>query len=173
MGQNIGAVDFLLGIIAGTLISFAFTCVCSSRDQNVNCNCNGVRSDRLKDAVEVNKDQLNKFNCLSSPVCDTVDGDKYRWRDYEADSELGTNTQVISKQELEANEEFIRQNEEFDKEILSKLKDRGDMEMALRRSSAVTSLAHALTMAKDEKACFQVVSELIVPLFQTSLASLG
>jgi hypothetical protein len=59
----------------------------------------------------------------------------------------------------------IRQQRETDA-FMSKLKGREDMEMAYRRSKAVNSLAHALAEAKDEKACFEVVSRLIVPLFQ-------
>jgi hypothetical protein len=85
---------------------------------------------------------------------------------YEANKpEMQTNYKVITADEWATDDEFIQQSKECD-DFMSKLKGTEDMEVAFRRSWAVNSLARALAEAKDEKACFEVISSLIVPLFQ-------
>lgn len=171
MGRNSGVADFLSGAVAGSLVSLAFVCVRYSQDRNADQNFNGVGNKRQNDTAE-GTHQLNgsKSNRQLSSGCNDT---SQRGEVEQGDDFVGTNTRVISKEEWEANEDFIRQNEAFDKEILSKLKNRDEIEMVLRRSSAVTGLAHALTMANDEKACFEIVSELIVPLFRIDACCYG
>jgi hypothetical protein len=85
---------------------------------------------------------------------------------YEANKpEMQPNYQVITADEWATDDEFIQQSKECD-DFLSKLRSKEDMEVAFRRSWAVNSLARVLAEAKDEKACFEVISQLIVPLFQ-------
>lgn len=86
---------------------------------------------------------------------------------YEANKpEMQTTYKVITADEWATDDEFIQQSNECD-DFLSKLRSTEDiMEVAFRRSWAVNSLARALAEAKDEKACFEVISSLIVPLFQ-------
>ena len=85
---------------------------------------------------------------------------------YAENPESGTNCQVISPSDWEKDEGVIRQAKNFEEQILSKLKSQGEMEMVLRRTRAVNALASQLTLAQDEKACFEVVSNLLVPLFR-------
>jgi hypothetical protein len=94
-----------------------------------------------------------------------IDEEELAQQPTHSNPELDRNYQVITAEEWASDDEVIRQQRETDA-FMSKLKGREDMEMAYRRSKAVNSLAHALAEAKDEKACFEVVSRLIVPLFQ-------
>ena len=85
---------------------------------------------------------------------------------YAENPDAGTNVQVITSQDWATDDVVIQQAKEFEVQILNKLRDREEMVMALRRTRAVNALAHTLTVAKDEKACFEVASRLLVPLFK-------
>lgn len=85
---------------------------------------------------------------------------------YAENPDAGTNVQVITSQDWATDDVVIQQAKEFEVQMLNKLRDREEMVMALRRTRAVNALAHTLTVAKDEKACFEVASRLLVPLFK-------
>lgn len=76
------------------------------------------------------------------------------------------NVAVITKEEWDANDEITQQSKEFDEQILSRLSSKEEMTLLLRRARAVNALAHRLTVAEDETSCFEIVSQLLVPMFR-------
>ncbi|KAL7550307.1 hypothetical protein ACHAWF_013547 [Thalassiosira exigua] len=91
---------------------------------------------------------------------------KRRQLSYTDDPQPGTNVTVITEEEWDADDEIITEAKDFDENVLSKLESKDEMTLLLRRTRAVNALAHRLTVAKDEKSCFEEVSRLIVPLFR-------
>lgn len=90
---------------------------------------------------------------------------------YAENPDTGTHVQIITPQEWATDEMLAQLSREFDEQILNKLRSREDVEMALRRTRAVNALAHALTVAKDETACFEVASRLLVPHFKIDVCA--
>ncbi|KAL7534322.1 hypothetical protein ACHAXR_005794, partial [Thalassiosira sp. AJA248-18] len=85
---------------------------------------------------------------------------------YADNPDAGTNYEVITEEDWAADTEIIQQAKDFDEQILSKLSNEEEMLMLLRRTRAVNALAHTLTLAKDERDCYEQVSRLLVPLFR-------
>lgn len=60
-----------------------------------------------------------------------------------------------------------------DVQIGQRMANINELQLLLRRARAINSLAHTLTVAPDEKSCFEEVSRLIVPLFRIDACAFG
>ena len=77
----------------------------------------------------------------------------------------GTNCHVIAHSDWETHAAVI-QAKTFEEIYLSKIDNKEELEIALRRTLAVNTLAQSLTVAEDEKSCLEVASMMLVPLFK-------
>ena len=77
----------------------------------------------------------------------------------------GTNCHVIAHSDWETHAAVI-QAKTFEEKYLSKIDNKNDLEIALRRTLAVNTLAQSLTAAEDEKTCLEIASTMLVPLFK-------
>ena len=82
----------------------------------------------------------------------------------------GTNCHVITHSDWETHAAVI-QAKTFEEKYLSKIDNKEDLDIALRRTWAVNTLAQSLTVAEDEKSCLEVASMMLVPLFKIDMCA--
>ena len=82
----------------------------------------------------------------------------------------GTNCHVITHSDWETHAAVI-QAKTFEEKYLSKIDNKEDLEIALRRTWAVNTLAQSLTVAENEKSCLEVASTMLVPLFKIDMCA--
>ncbi|KAL3823762.1 hypothetical protein ACHAXA_004855 [Cyclostephanos tholiformis] len=84
----------------------------------------------------------------------------------------GTNVVVLSEENEGSEEDLcVREVQEFDEHVLSKLTSLEESKLLLHRTRAVSSLASRLMAAPDEETCYEVASRLLVPLFRVDRCS--
>jgi hypothetical protein len=171
MGKDSNLVGFILGTLAGSVATYNYVLwrrsssserICYDEVSQVETTSAGGREESLCPPV----DRSAKGYRRQSSAMSSISRRSYRIEEEENEDCSVTNCQIITAEEWAADEAFIQQTKEFDEQILPKLTSKEDMEMACRRSRAVIALAHALAVAEDERACFEVVSQSIVPLFR-------
>jgi hypothetical protein len=198
MGKEIGLPGFLLGVLAGSVVTLLFT-----TQEKIMCKSDTIDPDATEGEVVADRHSTEEGQSFEGPLNDSgyhprsanghrrfssisndssslasrngfieeedtssLSSSRSKKKSYAENPNSGTNCQVISAQDWETDDTVLRQAKDFEEQILSKLRNSQDMVMALRRTRAVNALAHTLTMAKDEKECFEVVSRLLVPLFK-------
>ena len=82
----------------------------------------------------------------------------------------GTNCHVITHSDWKTHAAVI-QAKTFEEKYLSKIDNKEDLEIALRRTWAVNTLAQSLTVAENEKSCLEVASTMLVPLFKIDMCA--
>ena len=82
-----------------------------------------------------------------------------------------TRVTVISEEETLRRSSIAEAYDEFDHEVIRNLHTLEDSKLLLRRTRVVSSLASKLMAAPDEEACYQLCSELLVPLFKVDRCS--
>ena len=145
--------DMNLGILGGTNDHLSNSSQYHRRDSSLSSLGDSQQRRRSSNDNLEDEDEVTSLSSASKT-------------NYAENPDAGTNCQVISHSDWEADNDVIRQAKEFEEQILSKLKSTKDMEIALRRTRAVNALAHTLALAEGERGCFEVVSKLIVPLFK-------
>lgn len=78
---------------------------------------------------------------------------------------------VISEEETLRDMPLAEAYDEFDHEVIRNLHTLEDSKLLLRRTRVVNSLSSRLMAAPDEDACYQLCSELLVPLFKVDRCS--
>ena len=197
MGKGFGPPGLILGVIAGSaLTSLTFwymskTNDCISRDETVD--------DAERDAEqEANQQQqhlndTNEHHCSSDRSSDGRHGHMSSMSDGRHRASLaideeersfssktnctdmiiptaGTNCHVIAHSDWETHAAVI-QAKTFEEMYLSKIDNKEELEIALRRTLAVNTLAQSLTVAEDEKSCLEVASTMLVPLFKIDMCA--
>lgn len=79
--------------------------------------------------------------------------------------------EIVSEEGWFAEEDDMIQAREFDERVLSKISSLDESRMYLRRTRAVSLLSSRLMAAPDEKTCYEIVSRLLVPLFNVDRIS--
>ena len=106
--------------------------------------------------------------------CRINNGDDDEARDYEARAEFFEETRVtvISEEDETLRDRSLAEAyDEFDHEVIRNLHTLEDSKLLLRRTRVVSSLASRLMAAPDEDSCYQLCSELLVPLFKVDRCS--
>jgi len=82
-----------------------------------------------------------------------------------------TEIRVVSDEEWLSDDEAVGQAKEFDEGVLSKITTLEESQQLLRRTRAVSALASRLMTAPDEESCYELVSRLLVPIFEVDCCS--
>lgn len=83
----------------------------------------------------------------------------------------GTSIHVLSEENGMLDEKSVREHQEFDIKVVSKLRTLDESKLLLHRTRAVSSLASRLMAAPDEEACYDITFRLLVPLFHVDRCS--
>ncbi|KAL7462136.1 hypothetical protein ACHAXS_002527 [Conticribra weissflogii] len=99
-------------------------------------------------------------------------------REHEQDNEReyhfndsGTKIHITAEEGWFSDDKAVMQAREFDERVLSKITTVEESHRLLRRMRAVASLASRLMAAPDETSCYDIVSRLLVPLFEVDRCS--
>lgn len=82
-----------------------------------------------------------------------------------------TEIRVVSDDDWLSDDDAVVQAKEFDEGVLSKITTLEESHQLLRRTRAVSALASRLMAAPDEESCYELVSRLLVPLFEVDCCS--
>lgn len=91
-------------------------------------------------------------------------------REYHS-NDPGTQIHITAEEGWFFDDKAVMQAREFDERVLSKITTVEESHQLLRRMRAVSSLASRLMAAPDETSCYDIVSRLLVPLFEVDRCS--